>query len=74
MCEKSLCSFSRELHIGNFLMLGKGDSFSQKGYFATSKDALEKLYAEAENNCKKYVHLYIKLGFLCGLTLLILLI
>ena len=45
-----------------FLMLGKGDSFSQKGYFATSKDALEKLYAEAENNCKKYVHLYIKLG------------
>ena len=57
-----------------FLMLGKGDSFSQKGYFATSKDALEKLYVEAENNCKKYVHLYIKLGFLCGLTLLILLI
>ena len=55
-------------------MLGKGDSFSQKGYFATSKDALEKLYVEAENNCKKYVHLYIKLGFLCGLTLLILLI
>lgn len=25
VCEKSLCSFSRELHIGNFLMLGKGE-------------------------------------------------
>ena len=57
-----------------FLMLGKGDSFSQKGYFASSKGVLENLCVEAENNCKKYVPLYVKLGFLCGLTLLILLI
>lgn len=25
VCEKSLCSFSRQLHIGDFLMLGKGE-------------------------------------------------
>ena len=25
VCEKSLCGFSRELHIGRFLMLGKGE-------------------------------------------------
>lgn len=25
VCEKSLCSFSRELHIGDFLLLGKGE-------------------------------------------------
>ena len=25
VCEKSLCSFSRELHLGEFLMLGKGE-------------------------------------------------
>ena len=25
VCEKSLCTFSRELHLGEFLMLGKGE-------------------------------------------------
>ncbi len=25
VCEKSLCAFSRELHLGEFLMLGKGE-------------------------------------------------
>ncbi len=55
-------------------MLGKGDSSSQKAYFSASKDRLSKLCLEAEQAYKKYGDLYVKLGFLCGLLLLILMI
>lgn len=57
-----------------FLMLGKGDSSSQRGYFTSIKDTLTKLQSEADIASKKYGDLYIKLGFLCGLLVLILLI
>ena len=57
-----------------FLMLGKGDSASQKGYFTSVKNSLLALKTEAENECKKYGDLYVKLGFLCGLFILILLV
>ena len=57
-----------------FLMLGKGDSASQKGYFTSVKNTLAKLQIESELACKKYGDLYIKLGFLCGLLLLIIII
>lgn len=56
------------------LMLGKGDSASQKGYFSSVKDTLATLQSESETACKKYGDLYVKLGFLCGLLILILLI
>ena len=64
----------RQIVLDYFLMLGKGDSLSQKGYFSATKERLEKAYYVAESDCKKYVNLYIKMGFLCGLMLLILLI
>jgi stage III sporulation protein AB len=57
-----------------FLMLGKGDSLSQKGYFSSVKDGLLKLYAEAQSDAKRYSDLYVKIGFLCGLLLLILMV
>lgn len=57
-----------------FLMLGKGDSASQKAYFSSIKDTLSKLQGEAEESSKRYGDLYIKMGFLCGLLLLILII
>ena len=57
-----------------FSMLGKGDSASQKAYFTAVKDMLIKFQAEADATYKKYGDLYIKLGFLCGLLLLILII
>ena len=57
-----------------FRMLGKGDSASQKTYFSAEKERLAKLQTNAENDCKKYGDLYIKLGFLCGLLILILII
>ena len=57
-----------------FLMLGKGDSLSQKNYFSSLKDRLIKIESEANNEAKRYEDLYVKLGFLCGLFVLILLV
>lgn len=57
-----------------FQMLGKGDSVSQKAYFSSIKERLSKLQTEAVTAQKKYGELYIKLGFLCGLFILILML
>lgn len=57
-----------------FLMLGKGDSASQKGYFSAVREKLVKMQYDSEVACKKYGDLYIKMGLLCGLLVLILLI
>lgn len=57
-----------------FLMLGKGDSLSQRNYFSSMKAALTTYDTEAQTTCKQYGDLYVKFGFLCGLLLLILII
>ena len=57
-----------------FTMLGKGDSASQKSYFLSFRDTLFKYQTTATEQGKKYEDLYIKLGFLCGLFILILII
>ena len=57
-----------------FLMLGKGDSSSQKNYFSSMREVLGKLQRESENSCKKYADLYVKIGFLLGLLILILIL
>ncbi len=57
-----------------FLMLGKGDSASQRGYFSSVKERLKTLWEGAETACKRYGDLYVKLGFLCGLLILILML
>ena len=57
-----------------FYMLGKGDSVSQKAYFSSVKESLKKQANEAMIESKRYGDLYIKLGFLCGLFILILII
>ena len=57
-----------------FQMLGKGDSNSQKGYFSSVKESLSKLQASTESDCQKYGDLYVKIGFLCGLLILILML
>jgi stage III sporulation protein AB len=56
------------------LMLGKGDSLSQKNYFSSLKESLKSKCTETEKNAKKYADLYVKLGFLCGLAFLILML
>ena len=57
-----------------FMMLGRGDSASQKAYFSSMNDTLTKWHSESVSVSKKYGDLYVKLGFLCGLFLLILII
>lgn len=57
-----------------FLMLGRGDSSSQKAYFSSVSTVISKWNADANLAAKKYGDLYIKLGFLCGLFILILII
>lgn len=57
-----------------FLTLGRGDSQSQKAYFLSGKERINKLRNEAEKTCNRYADLYVKLGFLCGLFILILIL
>ncbi len=57
-----------------FLMLGRGDSASQKAYFSSVKNGLSALQVESETTAKRYGDLYVKIGFLCGLLLLILIV
>ncbi len=57
-----------------FSMLGKGDSASQKTYFSAQEQALSTLEKESADTCKKYGDLYVKLGFLCGLLILVLIV
>lgn len=63
----------REL-IDYFSMLGKGDSGAQKAYFSTAKETLSKRKKESVEACKKYGDLYVKLGFLIGLFILVLIV
>lgn len=56
------------------LMLGRGDSASQKNYFSSVKPQLSKWQNESDAACKRYGDLYIKLGFLFGLFIFILIL
>ena len=60
--------------IDYFQMLGKGDSVSQKAYYSSVRESLIKWKTSSDEQAKKYEDLYIKLGFLCGLFILILII
>lgn len=60
--------------VNYFSMLGKADSIAQKAYFSSMKDMLKKAEIDAINENKKYGDLYIKMGFLLGLLILILII
>ena len=64
----------KQVLIDYFQMLGKGDSVSQKNYFLSIKEQLKKMQTESAENCKKYGDLYIKIGFLSGLLILILIL
>ncbi len=57
-----------------FMMLGRGDSTAQKGYFSAMKDKLSMLQKDGVTQYKRYADLYIKLGFLFGLLILILIV
>ncbi len=64
----------RQIVLNYFSMLGRGDSTAQKGYFSAVKNNLISMQEECVITCKKYADLYIKLGFLFGLLILILIV
>ncbi len=74
------CAFSflnadeRKFVDGYFGILGKGDAVSQSGFFTSVRGNLGALKAESEADAKKYGDLYLKLGFLCGLAVLIIMV
>lgn len=57
-----------------FLTLGKGNSATQTAYYSGANEQLKLLKTQAERDNKRYGDLYIKLGFLCGLLILILIV
>ncbi len=57
-----------------FFMLGRGDSSSQKSYFSSRREKLSLWGKNADSDAKRYGDLYLKLGFLCGLFILLLII
>lgn len=57
-----------------FLMVGKGDSASQKGYFGSAKSVLNERKDVTQAEAKRYGDLYIKLSFLLGLAILVVII
>lgn len=57
-----------------FMTIGKGDSASQKAYFFSMKERINALRDSSETECKRYADLYVKLGFLFGLFILILML
>jgi len=57
-----------------FLMLGKGDSVSQKNFFTAQKPMLEQKKAESTEQAKSRSGLYFKLGLLAGLAIVILIL
>ncbi len=76
--DKKKYSFLKEEEVrvvyNYFLMLGKGDSGSQKGYFSSVAEQLSSFQNDTEKDAKRYGDLYVKLGFLCGLLILILIV
>ncbi len=72
-CE-FLTQEERSMLIDYFHMLGAGDSASQKAYFSGMKTLVASYQTEAEKEYKKYGDLYIKLSFLCGLLIVILIV
>lgn len=57
-----------------FLTLGKGDSFSQKGYFSAQTAQLAQKRDKSMKDMKARGELYLKLGLLAGLAAVILII
>lgn len=57
-----------------FFMLGRGDSGSQKAYFSSVKSFLSEYKSKSGEECKRYGDLYLKMGFLLGLLILVLIV
>ena len=71
---KYLTKEERTACVNYFSMLGRGDSLSQKEFFAAQTAMLTALRDESKKEEKNRGGLYIKLGLLAGLAVVILII
>lgn len=59
---------------GYFSMLGKGDAHSQSSFFTSVGAGVKKYREVSEADAKKYGDLYVKLGFLAGLAIVVVIV
>ena len=64
----------KQLLIDYFSTLGKGNSATQTAYYNGIKEPINNIKLQTEKDNKRYGDLFIKLGFLCGLLILILIV
>ena len=57
-----------------FRMIGKSDASSQKTYLTAMRGEINEKKRESAEEYKKYFSLYMKLGFLAGLILVVLIV
>ena len=57
-----------------FFMIGKSDAASQKTYLSAVRQEIGERRRASEDAYKRYFSLYLKLGFLAGLILVILIV
>lgn len=69
-----LTADERKFLIDYFGMIGKSDAASQKTYLSSLRTEIEERKKNSDEAYKKYFALYIKLGFLAGLMLSILIV
>ena len=69
-----LTADERKFLIDYFGMIGRSDAASQKTYLSSLRTEIEERRKNSDETYKKYFALYIKLGFLAGLMLSILIV
>lgn len=73
--EYDFLKADEKVFAGDYLtMIGKGDSGSQKEYFSGVRKQLSDYKEESAKECERYGNLYLKLGFLLGLAVLVLIV
>lgn len=74
-CEYSFFNSDEKNFIdGYFSMLGTGDAYSQSSFFTSVNVGLKKYRDVSEADAGKYGDLYVKLGFLAGLAIVVVIV
>ncbi len=74
-CDMDYLSEDERKFLGDyFRMIGKSDAASQKTYLSAMREEIADKKQKSEELYRKYFSLYIKLGFLAGLILVVLIV
>ena len=74
-CDIEYLSEDERKFLGDyFRMIGKSDAASQKTYLSAMREEIAEKKQKSEELYRKYFSLYIKLGFLAGLILVVLIV